>query len=319
MCIRDSMNTVLDDNKKLCLNSGQILILTPHMTMMFEVEDLAVASPATVSRCGMVYMEPGALGLEPLIDSWLETLPEKFRQKKTFVPNLQKLFNGYLEPSLEFMRRNCKETVTTANNNLTQSLMRLISCFFIEYYDTEVKRVTPEEIDVLESMLEPIFLFALTWSVGCTVDSEGRKKFNHFLLSRIQEQGGRTTYPEGGTIYDFLFNKKTKSHVPWAEPGRVIEVDQTLSYSEIVIPTNDYTRMLFLMKTLLTNNSHVLCTGPTGTGKSLNAMALLTTGLTEEWQSINITFSAQTSANQTQDTIDSVSYTHLTLPTIYSV
>ena len=42
------MNTVLDDNKKLCLNSGMILTLTPYMTMMFEVEDLLVKKPREV-------------------------------------------------------------------------------------------------------------------------------------------------------------------------------------------------------------------------------------------------------------------------------
>lgn len=59
---------VLDDTRTLCLpNSERIRLNSSTMRMLFEVGDLAKASPATVSRCGMVYVAPESLGWRPFV------------------------------------------------------------------------------------------------------------------------------------------------------------------------------------------------------------------------------------------------------------
>ena len=44
------------------------------MSLLFEVQDLDEASPATVSRAGMVYTDYKAIGWQPYVDSWLQTV-----------------------------------------------------------------------------------------------------------------------------------------------------------------------------------------------------------------------------------------------------
>ena len=123
---------MLDDNKKLCLPNIEIIQMSGTMSMIFEVGDLAIASPATVSRYGMVYLEPHQLAWQPLLNSWLNTLPCSVLGA-IVVKHTEDLFLWMLPPCIKFVRRELKEASPTSDTNLAQTAMNIMASLLDEF------------------------------------------------------------------------------------------------------------------------------------------------------------------------------------------
>ncbi|KAL7843672.1 hypothetical protein AOLI_G00251840 [Acnodon oligacanthus] len=314
----ENMNTVLDDNKKLCLSSGEIIKLSDVMTLMFEVQDLAVASPATVSRCGMVYLEPSILGLSPFTECWLRTIPTPLQP---YAQQLDSLFTRFLQDSITFVRKSVTELITSMDSNLTCSLLKLLDCFFQPFIPREGERPPlQEKLDRVCELIEPWFIFSLIWSVGSTGDAASRQRFSTWFRAKMAQEKIQLCFPEEGLVYDYQLDDGGISNlseeeedakgrkvqwVNWMKYAADVVITPETNYSDIIVPTADTVRMSFLMDMLLSNKKPVLCVGPTGTGKTLTVSDKLLKNMPAEYITHFLMFSARTSANQTQDYIDS--------------
>lgn len=76
----------------LTLVSNERIPFTPTMRMIFEIADMKHASPATVSRGGVVFINETDVGWKPFVDSWRETLSDQIAQSQLYL-----LFSYYFE------------------------------------------------------------------------------------------------------------------------------------------------------------------------------------------------------------------------------
>lgn len=82
----------------LTLANGDRILMTTQMKAMFETENLNNASPATVSRAGIIYISSTELGWQPIVTSWLHG------RSVTESAVLKPLFEKYVDAMLEFVR-----------------------------------------------------------------------------------------------------------------------------------------------------------------------------------------------------------------------
>ncbi|GAA6232467.1 dynein heavy chain 3, axonemal [Lates japonicus] len=312
----ENMNTVLDDNKKLCLMSGEIIQMSPKMSLIFEPADLEQASPATVSRCGMIYLEPQQLGWTPFRDSYMNTLPESLSTEHREL--IVDLFDWLVQPCLDFIDRECRFVVQTSPIHLAYCLMKLYTCLMDEISASGTDGAQSMSSQQITMWLQGLFLFAIVWTVGGTITGDSRKKFDVFyrnLIMGMDDEHPRpkniklkknNIFPERGTVYDYYFHKDGQGQ--WNVWTDSITNEENIipagaNVSDLIIPTMETARQLFFLRTYLAHEIPMLFVGPTGTGKSVINKSFLVKLPKEQYTPNCINFSARTSANQTQDII----------------
>ncbi|XP_067884712.1 dynein axonemal heavy chain 6-like [Heterodontus francisci] len=124
----ENLNTVLDDTRTLCLSNGERISLPQGMRLLFEVDSLSQASPATISRCAMVYMDPVDLGWRPYVSTWLEKLPEELPQKAR--EYFRTLFDKSMSAGLSFVRKRRKlQQFAFTDLGIVMTLCHLLQAF----------------------------------------------------------------------------------------------------------------------------------------------------------------------------------------------
>ena len=262
----ENMNTVLDDNKTLCLANSERIKLPQSLHMVFEVQDLKVASPATVSRCGMVYMEQVHVGGVALIHSWGNTeLMSVGGEKNVVSPSAAKTLVGLIEAHLplavEFARQGCNERIPTSTNQMVVSLLHLLSSSLRGVEDAEL-------VSDLDAMLA-LLIWSLVWSVGGNLADDSRSDFSEWLATRF----GSVISPKYSPIlddpYGCYIDLKSREVKSWHTLIPEFVYDSHQPYFDILVPTVETVRHRYLLDTLVQNGRNVLLVGETGVGKSV--------------------------------------------------
>jgi len=271
----ESMNSVLDDNKLLTLNNGDRIGLSRNVRLLFEVQDLSVASPATVSRAGMVYMDLDDMGWRPYVGVWVEG-----KTNKVIRDHLNELFEKYVPKVLQIKRTTCKELVETSESACVQNLCKLFDAL-VSNILTEIdqkrpvgedgKELEPFDLDGFLLYIEKWFAFCLIWSIGATVDETSRKSID-YLLRDIESM-----YPHSNTVFEYYLNTEKRDFAPWEEQLQANWKPTTHDFHKIYVPTVDVARNRYILQSLMNAGRLVLLVGMSGVGKTALAESVLTT------------------------------------------
>uniref|UniRef100_A0A6E8VFP2 AAA+ ATPase domain-containing protein n=1 Tax=Anopheles coluzzii TaxID=1518534 RepID=A0A6E8VFP2_ANOCL len=293
----ENLNTVLDDNKMLCLANSERIKLTSWVHMVFEVQDLAQASPATVSRCGMVYMDPVHLGWSSIVKSWLNTV-QHLHLDGDLKSHILSLYERHYETVTKYLHRNCKWSIHQVNISKLTMMTKLLYLLLQETQGLHLM-----ERGEAKHYIFKMFTWSMLWSFGGNLLDESKAQFEQYYRT-LQNEEEIGLLPKD-TLWDFRINTKTRTWESWNAIHPKFVYNPSVPYFDLLVPTLDTTKYGFVAEMLLQHQYPVLFTGDTGVGKSVLAREILNRLMQRDVIPIFVNFSAQSESARTQEIIES--------------
>ncbi|GCC24108.1 hypothetical protein chiPu_0002508 [Chiloscyllium punctatum] len=251
----ESLNTVMDDNKVLTLASNERIPLNPTMRLLFEISHLRTATPATVSRAGILYINPADLGWNPVVASWIES-----REVQSEKANLLILFDKYLPTCLEKLRTGFKMITPIPEITMVQTVLHLMECLL-----TPIN--TPA--DSPKELYELYFVFTCVWGFGGTMFQDQlvdyRVEFSKWWVNEFKS----VKFPSQGTIFDYYIDSESKRFMPWTDKVPTFELDSDLPLQAAFVHTTETIRLRYFIDLMLEIGRPIMLAGNAGTGKSV--------------------------------------------------
>ena len=266
------------------------------MKMIFECDSLEMASPATVSRCGMIFVAPEACHWSLLVHQWINKDLTSDIYTNRIKDLLKSLFENKLDGVLGlFEKYNFKEPIATVKNNLVRSMQRVLNMVTTQ---TQIVDFSKLDDARLKRTLTRMFLFALAWSIGGSIDSKYQPRFESYLSTEFS----MNDIPKG-SIYDYWLVKGDDNDPikfdTW--PKLPFEYSSQKNYFDLVVPTKDTVRFSWFVRQNLLFQYPLFFTGVTGVGKSIIInSAIEESKQKDNYMDIFLAFSSQTNASQVQ-------------------
>ena len=260
----ESMNTVMDQNKILTLASGERIPLTPAMRLVFESASMQHASPGTVSRGGVVYMDESSVGWSPYARSWLGRLIHE-SERSIFTT----CFDKYVPPCLEFLQTQAQAIVPLPKVNLVVTLCQLLSALLENGGDGLQQFLRAKGEDEYKAALESMFAYAAVWGLGGSLSDNKNVKYSSAFDRFWRETfTSEPTFPENGTIFDYFFDKSNCKYVHWKDKFLPHTHVPNLPFRNIYVGSPETSKVSNAFGLLVGRKVAVMLVGLAGTGKT---------------------------------------------------